>query len=177
MKGSAIHQHYGRALREQIVVRFETWYQPLKKWFQINVYPSEKGLTVFFQDITQRKLAETALRVSEQRLLFAQNAANLGSWEWDVKTNELWWSQGIWHLHGIPVGSVQPSFDAWMNFVIPEDKTKVQQAVSNAVQSGTNYDVEYRCLWPDGELHWVGCRGPSNAGRRRKCSEDGGHWN
>lgn len=159
VKVSTIQEHYERALREQVVVRFETLYEPLKKWFQINVYPSQKGLTVFFQDITQRKLAETALRVSEQRLLFAQNAANLGSWEWDVKTNELWWSEGIWHLHGIPVGSIQPSFDAWMNFVIPEDKTKVQQAVNNAVQNSTSYDVEYRCLWPDGELHWVGARG------------------
>jgi PAS domain S-box-containing protein len=159
VKGSNFHENYERAWREQIIRRFEDFYSPLNKWFQVNVYPSQKRLTIFYQDITQRKLAETALRASEQRLLFAQKSANLGSWEWDIKTNVLWWSEGIWHLHGVPVGSVTPSFDAWMDFVIPEDKEKVQNAVNRAVRDGTAYDVEYRCLWPDGVDHWVSARG------------------
>jgi len=159
VKGSYFHQNYEKAFREQNVTRFEDFYSPLNKWFQVNVYPSPKSLTVFYQDITQRKLAENALRESEQRLLFAQNAASLGSWEWNISTNELWWSEGIWHLHGIPVDSVSPSFEAWMNLVVPQDRDKVQVAVSNAVRDGVAYEVEYRCLWPDGVEHWISARG------------------
>jgi PAS domain S-box-containing protein len=127
------------------------------------------GAASIARDITARKIAEkqiyeseAALRSTQQRLQFAQQAANLGSWEWNLKTNELWWSDGIAPLHGCAVGSVQPTFENWVNFVVPEDQQKIEAAVQDALAGRKEYNVEYRCLWPDGSLHWIVARGQAS---------------
>jgi len=64
-RGSEIEAQYHRAMREQVPVQFETYYEPLKLWFDIRAYPSPLGLSIYFLDITERKQADEALRESE----------------------------------------------------------------------------------------------------------------
>ena len=59
--GSQFEQQYRRAVAEQISVKFEAFYPPLKSWFLVRAYPYEGGLSVYFSDITERKQAETIL--------------------------------------------------------------------------------------------------------------------
>lgn len=58
------HQEYQRAMAEQVVVKFETFYAPLNTWFDVRAYPSEEGLSVYFRDITEQKQAERTLQQS-----------------------------------------------------------------------------------------------------------------
>jgi PAS domain S-box-containing protein len=83
----------------------------------------------------------------------------LGSWEWDVQSGTLWWSEGIWLLHGHSVGQVKPSFENWLNFAVAEDRAKLESAVQSALKRKRPYEVEYRCIWPDGSFHWIAARG------------------
>lgn len=73
--GSKFYQEYHWAVSEQVSVEFEEFYQPLGTWFAVHAYPSPDGLSVYFQDITERKRAQEALQESEARFrrLFESN--------------------------------------------------------------------------------------------------------
>jgi len=60
--GTAFELEFRRAIRENRAVTFEEFYPPLKRWFEVNAYPSEEGLAVYFRDITQRKQSQTQLQ-------------------------------------------------------------------------------------------------------------------
>jgi PAS domain S-box-containing protein len=110
-------------------------------------------------DITDRKVAEQAIRAAERRLQAAQLASNMGAWDWNVKTGELWWSEGIAPIHGYSNNDLQPSFENWVKCVAPEDRTVATRAVEDALAKRTTYTVTYRSLWPDGSVHWIEARG------------------
>src|SRR5258708_734567 len=66
--GSPSDREYRRAVAEKKTVTFEEFYRPLNSWFSARAYPSEQGLAVFFRDVTERKLAENALRESNEKV-------------------------------------------------------------------------------------------------------------
>ncbi|SFR42667.1 sensor histidine kinase [Halogeometricum limi] len=66
--GSTFQEEYERALNEQTPVRFTEYYGPLDKWFEVNAYPSDTGLTVYFQDVTDRHRREDILERQRERL-------------------------------------------------------------------------------------------------------------
>ncbi len=77
-------------------VQFETLYQPLNTWFAIHAYPAKTGLSVYFQDITERKQyeverqqAQLALQESQEHLKLTLQAGRLGFWQLDLKAGEL----------------------------------------------------------------------------------------
>ena len=72
--GSTFEREYRRAMADKHTVDFEEFYPPLNTWFSIRAYPSEQGLAVYFQDISERKKTETKLRGEEERHLRQRNA-------------------------------------------------------------------------------------------------------
>ena len=66
--GTELDRQYHRALAENISTRFEYYYPPLDTWFEISAYPSSQGISVYFRDITDSKLATEQVRRSEQQL-------------------------------------------------------------------------------------------------------------
>ena len=83
---SLFDQEYHRAVTEEVSVEFEAFYPPLKTWFSVHAYPGEQGLSVYFEDINERKQAEESLRCSEERyrLLFENNPQPM--WVNDLET-------------------------------------------------------------------------------------------
>ncbi|MER3461905.1 MAG: hypothetical protein C4342_02495, partial [Armatimonadota bacterium] len=65
--GSTFYREYHRAVSERVPVSFEEFYAPLGKWFEVSAYPSGRGLSVYFRDVSERKRADLALRESEER--------------------------------------------------------------------------------------------------------------
>ncbi|HTG43192.1 MAG TPA: PAS domain S-box protein, partial [Verrucomicrobiae bacterium] len=64
--GTALQENYRRAAAEQITTQFESYYVPLGAWFDVRIYPSANGLSVYFRDVTRRKQAELELRQQQQ---------------------------------------------------------------------------------------------------------------
>lgn len=159
MAASSMHENLMKAMREGVPVHFDYYYPPLDRSYRTSAYPSIHGLTSIFQDITEASRMAEALQTSERRLQFAQVAGHFGSWEWNLKTDSLWWSDGIFTLHGREIGSVKPGFESWQSFILPDDRGKCLQAVERAVAGKADYSVEYRTTYPNGQVHWIATRG------------------
>ena len=159
LAGTELDVNFKKAMRKREPVHFEMFYSRLNRWHTVSGYPGLLGLTVIFQDISEARQIREALRNSERRLQFAQVSARLGSWEWNLKTNELWWADGIWLLHGRNIGSVEPTFENWLGFIHAEDRDAVQRTLQNALAGKGDYEAEYRTTFPDGSVHWIGARG------------------
>jgi PAS domain S-box-containing protein len=101
------------------------------------------------------KNAEEALRRSEERYKLAQRAANIGSWDWDILTGDLHWSETIEPMFGFSKGKFGATYEAFLNSVHPEDRQFVQDSVDACVEDGKEYAIEHRIVWPDGTLRWV----------------------
>ena len=110
-------------------------------------------------DITARKLAEEALRRSEQHLVTAQSIAHLGSWEWDFQTGRNSWSDESYRLFGYAPGSVAPNYDNWVKRVHPDDRLRVQEQLHLAFDGTASCDIEFRVVYPTGDVRHVHWRG------------------
>ncbi len=111
-----------------------------------------RGIT---RDITEQHQAVEELKRSEERLRLSQAFANVGSWEWDIDTGEVYWSDQIWKLLGLEPDSVKPGYEAFLACVHPDDRPRVEQAIQDSLHEGKAYEIEHRLLWPDGSIHWL----------------------
>lgn len=112
----------------------------------------------FTRDVTGVAALEEELRESEARLRLAQDAARLGSWEWEIATARVQWSDTLQELHGLPPGSFEGTFEAFARDIHPEDLPVVQAAIERALATGL-HEVEYRIVVRGGEVRWVSARG------------------
>jgi PAS domain S-box-containing protein len=105
-------------------------------------------------DITDRKQIEVVLQESRARLQLALEGADCGTWDYDLISQALVWSDRCKEMFGIPLAS-EMSFERFAQAIHPDDRDRVQRAVEEAIAHRQDYDVEMRTLWPDGTLRWV----------------------
>lgn len=110
-------------------------------------------------DINEQKRLEEELTESKKRLTFALEATNAGVWEWDLKTDEVIWSERMWTLYGLEPNSLPPSHKLCESTVHPDDREKTFQTIMAAASKETEINVEYRVCHQDGSTHWLMCRG------------------
>jgi PAS domain S-box-containing protein len=109
---------------------------------------------VVARDITERRLAEEAMRARELQLREAQVIANIGSWDWDIARQRLTWSDHMYRICGVERDGHQPSAEAFLELVHPEDRQRVTEAAQRSRESGTAYDEPFRFVRPDGAVRW-----------------------
>ncbi|MFN3522737.1 MAG: PAS domain S-box protein [Phenylobacterium sp.] len=85
----------------------------------------------------------------------AQRLANTGSWEWNVSTGEIVWSDQIFEIFGLSPGSFQPSYPAFLERVHPDDRQSVDEAVRRAVEGVEPYAMDHRIVRSDGAIRVV----------------------
>lgn len=106
-------------------------------------------------DITDRKIVEHDLTVKEERLRRGQNFANIGTWDWDIKSGNIFCSERVAPLFGYTETQIHSSYDNFLDAVYPEDRQKVKEAVLSSVMHDSAYNIEHRIVWPDGTIRWM----------------------
>ena len=118
-----------------------------------------EGFIKIGQDVTERRAAEKRLERSEERLRLALESGSLGTWDWDLETGQVEWSDEHYRQIGYEVGEVEPGYEAWVSHVHPEDREAAEDAVAIARDQHEPYALEYRIRLPDGAVRWVQARG------------------
>ena len=90
-----------------------------------------------------RARADQALRESEERFRFSLHAAQVGTWDWDILTGAVRWSDNVEVIHGRRPGTFGSSFEEFLKDVHPDYREPVQQAVRRAIEGDGNYHIEY----------------------------------
>jgi len=103
--------------------------------------------------ITERKLAQQALSDSEERLSLALAAAKMGVWEWNVRTNTVFWSHECYNIFGVK--SFGGKLESFTDLVHPEDRDRVWLTMKQALEERTFYQAEYRIVQPGGNVRWL----------------------
>ena len=114
------------------------------------------GSVSVVRDITAHKRAEEALRVSEERLRLALDAAELGTFEYRPATGESLWDAQAKALWGLPPDA-DVAYPRVLERIHPEDRARIRGITHTAVttESPEFSEAEYRVIWPDGSLHWI----------------------
>lgn len=103
---------------------------------------------------------EAALRESESRLRRAQQAARVGTWEWDLRSNASMWSEMIWKLLGLEPDEEQVTVDRFAAFIHPDDRAGALAKVQEVIASGEDdYYDEFRVIRRDGKILWLSAKG------------------
>ena len=115
---------------------------------------------------TQRehKLLDYALRRSQERLTLATESARIGIWDWDLATNTLIWDARMYELYGIREQDFSGAYDAWLAGLHPEDRARGNAAITAAIDGAEHFNIEFRVLWPNGEVHDIEARALVQAG-------------
>lgn len=118
------------------------------------------------EDITERKQADAAALKSRTTLAEAQQLAGLGSWELDLTTNVLAWSDEIYRIFEIEPARFGGTYEAFLDAVHPDDRAYVDSAYTDSVKNKTSYKIEHRLLMKDGRIKYVQerCRTDYDAG-------------
>jgi PAS domain S-box-containing protein len=160
MIGSTSYGELHRAIANQISVDFEVYYPLSDRWWEIHAYPDTEGLSVYLQDITERRRTAQALQESEERWQLALRGNNDGIWDWNIKTNEVFYSTRWKEILGYEDYEISSHLDEWLKRVHPDELSKVLQAVQEHFAKHTPFYVaEYRIQCKDGSYKWILDRG------------------
>ncbi|MHC2017755.1 sensor histidine kinase [Methylobacterium sp. CM6247] len=110
-------------------------------------------------DLIDQRQVQRTLRESEERLRLAVDVGRLATWDWNVDTGAVSWSDEHYRVHGYAVGEVTPSYEAWAARVHPKDLEDVENALIRARDEHREYTHEFRTLHPDGTIRWCDARG------------------
>jgi PAS domain S-box-containing protein len=152
---------FRRAIAENAPTHVEAFYpDPLNAWFEVRCYPSPTGLSIFFNDVTERKRAEQELRENQERLSLVIQATDLGTVDWFPQKGTMVWSDAARAHLGLPPDA-PASYETLLRAVHPEDRERLTDLIRQVLRHDriARYETEYRTVE-------AGKRGPSCRRRR-----------
>jgi len=117
------------------------------------------GAVVVVEDLTETRAAEYEAVAGQQRLRLAHEAAQLGSWHWDMASGVTVWDEQLEAIYGMPPGGFDGTFEGWEATLHPDDHDEVMAIVADAVAARSSYVLRNRMFWPDGTLRWIEAHG------------------
>ena len=158
---------YGNVAKTGEPIRFENEAKALNRWFDVYAFridePDAHRVALLFKDITDKKRVENELRETAERLQFAVESAQLGTWEADLVKERMYRSLRHDQCFGYQEPIADWSQDIFMQHVHPDDRVWVKQEFETAIKNGKDWHFECRVIWPDGSTHWIAAHGSVHA--------------
>lgn len=107
------------------------------------------------EDISHLRLEAENLKKGQETLLEAQAIAHLGSWDWNIQTGSLTWSDEIYRIFGLQPQEFGATYEAFLSYIHPKDQQLVIDAVNKSVAEKAPYQIEHRVLWQNGLIRHV----------------------
>jgi len=104
----------------------------------------------FITDITERKQIESALKISEKSLADAQHLAHIGSWVWNINTDEIIWSNELYLIYGVDPNTFIPTMSSFANYMHPDDEEYVNENVEQLLSEGKPHNFDFRIILDNG---------------------------
>ncbi|WP_137171780.1 ATP-binding protein [Massilia sp. HP4] len=145
LHGTSVAADCLRAMEQRITVNKEFFYRRLQCWLDMRVYPSPDGLTLYFQDISARKLDQQALIDNNNRLQLAIAAGRLGDWRWDAASDRVTFGRRAAEILGLPADSAL-EWPLLRARLAQDDRPRVRRAVLEAFSQGKDLDLECHLL-------------------------------
>ncbi|MEH1944875.1 MAG: PAS domain-containing protein [Nostoc sp.] len=106
-------------------------------------------------ELSDRRRVEAELRESEEWLRLALSASRMGTWNWNIQTGKISWSDNLEALFGLEPGEFDGSFEMFVARLHPDDRDRLLAAVDRAIATGEDYDIEFRVVYPNGTIRWA----------------------
>ena len=113
------------------------------------------GMVGISTDVTGIKRSEAALRENKERLELALSAADMGIWDWDMRTQAVDWSDEHATLFGISMDQFGGTIDDVQRIVHPDDREQGMAVLRRVLDEGAEFENTYRVVWPDGTVRWL----------------------
>lgn len=143
---------YNEAMDQNSSLVYEEFFSELGTWFEISVFPSFIGVSVYFKDITLRKTTEELIRQSNERFEKVAEATHEAIWDWEVTQNKVYWGPGYKILFGLDPDQGEISFETWATHVHPDDFEPTRSKINHALENKNiaKFQNEYRFKRADG---------------------------
>lgn len=159
LAGTALETSFRRAVAEGVKVQFEFFYPRLHAWFEVRAYPGLEGLSVYFLDITDRRLmaearkeAEEQLRRSEEELRALADSIPQLAWMAHPDGKLFWYNRGWYEYTGTTLEQMQGW--GWKTVHDPKILPAVTERWLESVRTGNPFEMEFPLRGADGKYHW-----------------------
>ncbi|QDU53674.1 PAS domain-containing sensor histidine kinase [Gimesia panareensis] len=126
------------------------------RWYRARVLPYlNEEVLLIIENISEQKVAEIDLKQTHERLSEAQRLAHIGSWEWNVLDDSLWWSDEVFRIFGLKRDSFRPTYPGFLETIHPDDRPLVERVVAQTLEYDLPYSIEHRIVRPNGEVRYV----------------------
>jgi PAS domain S-box-containing protein len=120
------------------------------------------GTVIEVRNTTEEKKREQAAKENKERLQAALDASLTGTFRWNIQTNEMAWDENLDRLFGLPPGKTVQSLENFIEHVHAADRQGVIDRCRRCAEEGSDFEMEFRVIWPDGTLHWLEDKGKTH---------------
>lgn len=127
-----------------------------ENWYRARILPYLSDvILMMIEQISDQRIAEMELKKLHEKLSEAQRLAHIGSWEWNLKDNTIWWSDEVYRIFGVRKEDFIPCYETFLETVHPDDRRLLEQVVAQALKNDIPYSAEHRIIRPSGEIRHV----------------------
>ncbi|MDB5509032.1 MAG: domain S-box protein, partial [Hyphomicrobiales bacterium] len=157
---------YGRVAKTGEAIRFEHGSAPMRRWFDVHAFrvgdPEKCQVAILFDEISERRNSDLALRESEERLQHALSAGSgIGTWDWDIVGDRVTSDERFARLYGVDPAMAQAGapLATFFKGIHPGDAPRIREAIDECLRTAGVFSQEYRLLLADGGVRWVAAQG------------------